>query len=173
VWRFVGDGVGVRFFAPGTTPELPLRVATCREAQDGHRRAGAAGHLQVFGGFVVSGVGPRSVTVEVHDVDRRICNNRKRVVFLPEGGHSIMRQSSYDRPSADRALRWLLLTWGLGNSVVWWIHLSRRGSRAVETSPIQPGPFGEANWLDMGGFLAYSSAATLLIIAIWYVAARR
>ncbi len=35
------------------------------------------------------------------------------------------------------------------------------------------GPFGEANWLDMGGFLAYSSAATLLIIAIWYVAARR
>ena len=44
---FVVEAVGVRFFAPGTTPEMPLRAATCREAQDGHRPCEAAGHLSV------------------------------------------------------------------------------------------------------------------------------
>ena len=43
----VVEAVGVRFFAPGTTPEMPLRAATCREAQDGHRPCEAAGHLSV------------------------------------------------------------------------------------------------------------------------------
>ena len=50
----VVEAVGVRFFAPGTTPEMPLRAATCREAQDGHRPCEAAGRLFGAGGFVIS-----------------------------------------------------------------------------------------------------------------------
>ena len=53
---FVVEAVGVRFFAPGTTPEMPLRAATCREAQGGHRPCEAAGCLFGAGGFVMSGV---------------------------------------------------------------------------------------------------------------------
>lgn len=55
----VVEAVGVRFFAPGTTPEMPLRAATCREAQDGHRPCEAAGHLFGAGGFVNSGGRPK------------------------------------------------------------------------------------------------------------------
>ena len=54
VQGFVVEAVGFRFFAPGTTPEMPLRAATCREAQDGHQPCEAAGHPFGAGGFVIS-----------------------------------------------------------------------------------------------------------------------
>ncbi|GAB6919566.1 hypothetical protein JCM9803A_00160 [Rhodococcus erythropolis] len=87
-----------------------------------------------------------------------------------------MRQRSEDRTSVDkanRALRWLLLGWSVGNVAVWWIHLARRSSREVQVSLISPGPFGERTWIDMGGFLAYCSLASLLAILVWYILARR
>ncbi|MGK2237857.1 MAG: hypothetical protein ACI9JD_000401 [Rhodococcus sp. (in: high G+C Gram-positive bacteria)] len=52
-----------------------------------------------------------------------------------------MRQRSEDRTSVDkanRALRWLLLGWSVGNVAVWWIHLARRSSREVQVSLIKP-----------------------------------
>ena len=64
---FVVEAVGVRFFAPGTTPEMPLRAATCREAQDGHRPCEAADTISVpaasssasIGGELLSTATPR------------------------------------------------------------------------------------------------------------------
>lgn len=56
---FVVAAVDVRFFAPGTTPEMPLRAATCREAQGGHRPCEAAGHLSVPAASSCPGSGRR------------------------------------------------------------------------------------------------------------------
>lgn len=87
-----------------------------------------------------------------------------------------MRQRSHDQTfiaKANRALRWLLLGWVVGNVAMWWIHLARRSSREVQVSLMNPGPFGERTWLDMGGFLAYCSLASLFAILVWYVVTRR
>jgi hypothetical protein len=71
--RLVVEAVGVRFFAPGTTPEMPLRAATCREAQDGHRPCEAAGHP--FRGRRLRHIRWRSVAAG--EVDWRMCSIRK------------------------------------------------------------------------------------------------
>lgn len=36
-----------------------------------------------------------------------------------------------------------------------------------------PGPFGKRTWIDMGGFLAYCSLASLFAILVWYILAHR
>ncbi len=87
-----------------------------------------------------------------------------------------MRQRGQDRTPVDKAnrvLRRLLLGCGVGNVAVWWIHLVRRSSREVQVSLTNPGPFGERTWLDMGGFLAYCSLASLFAILIRYILAHR
>lgn len=51
--------------------------------------------------------------------------------------------------------------------------LARRSSREVQVSLVSPGPFGERTWVDMGGFLAYCSLASLFAILIRYILAHR